>query len=606
MRLFTLLIVLISTALSAQIDTALFQGENVPSYYQKIEANIDATITKKLKSQEIIALEKATLQKLRQIYAIKDTLTPFHTITLDEPIIKEQKYLDAFYLLNDLALEIKRLEEKEKDIQQKLFEVKNSIEKTLPNDNNQSLLHHQLQYAFYKISQEKINKTLPLYKKLFEKEFSTFIQALSRVSFKEKVAKTIIQHSDKKIDTIAQKNLLLTIDKDSEAQRTPQAQDMIAKKEKIIQKESDTTRLKKIKAQVLLSLKYLKERKQKVFLTRIEQIEKDILSLTPQAKLKAQNMLELLIMIGKKRFDETESAIATTSQGFHYIKHSISSIINKTLFVYEDKAFSIKTLFTFAFILFVGLLIAKLYKNFVDSFRKANRIKSLSAARLIANSGYYIIILSTFFTALAAIGLDMHTIFVVVGAILLWLALGLQGFIANYAMGILIKIDRSIRIGDHVELDEQIVGCVDDMDFRSITIQTGDQVRYIIPNSRFISGEFINHSLEENVRRLHIPFSVDKEVSHAKVEAIVLQTLAKSKVPHIRTKEKKAQVIIIDINRKITRYALLVWIEQEANHDMPVVMSVFFSQIHHAISMLDLPKYDTITPNKLLKEKIYD
>ncbi len=301
----------------------------------------------------------------------------------------------------------------------------------------------------------------------------------------------------------------------------------------------------------------------------------------------------MILRFGDKRFDDASVALASTQVGFNYIKNSAQLLVNKTLFVYEDKAFSIKTIMTFVFIIMIGFIIAKLYKNIVDKYRKKNRIKSLSAARLIANSGYYLIILITFFTALATIGLDMHTIFVVVGAILLWLALGLQGFISNYAMGILIKIDRSIRIGDHVELNEQIVGSVDDMDFRSITIQTGDQVRYIIPNSRFISGEFINHSLEDNIRRLHIPFSVDKSLSHEEVEQSILETLKTSDVPHLQTPLHRTQVIIIDINRKITRYKLLVWIKQQDNHDMPVVKSQFLQLIQK--SLASLQNYATIS-----------
>ncbi len=602
MKKLLLLLLLITHALSVGIDSSLYEGENVARYFQKIEKTINATMTKKLKNKETITLEKSTLAKLKQLYAIKDEIKAFETISLGKGKVKEERYLKALSLLSSLQNEITRLETKEKDIQQKLFDLKNNIEKTLPIDANKSLLNNQLQYAFYKISQEKILKSLALYSQLFTQEFNKFQKALPRITFKEKNSKNIIKYTDKKIDSIKNKNLLLTIDKDSEAQRDTEAQKEIVTKEKSIQNERDSALIKKTKAHVLLALKYLKEKNQKEFLEVTKSIESDFEAFSVEQKENFTTLLELLLLFGDKHFDDASVALASTQVGFNYIKNSAIMIVDKTLFVYEDKAFSIKTIMTFISIIMIGFIIAKLYKNIVDKYRKKNRIKSLSTARLIANSGYYLLIFITFFTALGTIGLDMHTIFVVIGAILLWLALGLQGFISNYAMGILIKIDRSIRIGDHVELSDEIVGCVDDMDFRSITIQTGDQIRIIIPNSRFISGEFINHSLEDNIRRLHLPFSVEKSLTHKEIEQTVLKTLENSNVPHLKTVDKKAQVIVIDINRKIVRYTLLVWIKQQDNHDMPVVKSEFLKVIQK--SLANSQNYATI-PLKI-KEKNYD
>jgi small-conductance mechanosensitive channel len=292
---------------------------------------------------------------------------------------------------------------------------------------------------------------------------------------------------------------------------------------------------------------------------------------------------EILVAFGDRHFNKAAMAVASSKQAFGYMEKHAESIMNKTIFVYEEKAISIKTIMVFAFILFVGLVIARVYKKIVDRFRKKNRIKSLSIARLIANSGYYIIILSSFFIALDAVGLDTHTIFVITGAILLWLALGLQGFISNYAMGILLKIDRSIRIGDHIELDKNIVGVIDDMDFRSITILTSNNSRYTVPNSRFIAGEFINHSLEDSTRRIQVPFSVDKRYTLEEVQQKVLDALDNSDVAHLKSVDKKARVIITDINRKIVRYSLLVWVKKRDNPDMDILQSTFLHVIQQGL-----------------------
>ncbi len=572
--------------MAAQVDTALFEGENISQHLAQIEKNIHNTMAQKLKSKTETSLEKSTLQKLKQLYAIKDDIKPFKTIALDKIVIEQEQYLDAFLLLSKLKTEISRLQIKEKDIQEKLFTLKNEIEKTLQEEQNESLLNNQLLYAFYKISQDKIKKSLALYEKIFTKEFKQFQTALYRVHFKEQKPQNIIQHSDKKIDAIKNRNILLDIDKDSEAKRDTKAQKEIKEKEKTLQRESDTTNIKKIKAQTLLAFKQLQVKNHKLFLTHIEALKADVSTLSSTQKEQYETLLKLLLEFENEHFQDTSISLASTKIGFEKIQLALDTFFHKTRFVYEEKAFSIQTIVMFLAIIMIGFIIAKLYKNIVNRYHVKNRIKSLSSARLIANSGYYIIILSTFFIALKTIGLDIHTILLLFGAILLWLALGLQGFISNYAMGILIKIDRSIRIDDMIELDSDTVGNVDDMNFRAITIKTSDNHRITIPNSRFISGTFINHSLEENIRRIHIPFSADKKLSLEVLQAHILSLLQESNIPYLT--EKKAEVIIHSIQRKVTKYTLLVWINQPNDYDSTLVKSSFLALVQR--SLMDLEK----------------
>jgi len=582
------LFLIITSSFSAEINKALYEGDNLYIQFQKIEKDINSSITQKFKNPEVISLETSTLKKLKQLYAVKDEIRVFETVTLSKKNITEQEYLAALFLLSDLQQEIKRLQNKKKDIQEKLFLLKDDIQNTVPNESNHSLLAQQMQYAFYKLSQDKISKSLKLYLKLFKNEFKLFEAALSRVNFKELSSKKIIKNVDSKISSLKDKNLLLSIDKDSEALTDEKAQKIIIKKEKKIQEETDITIIKKLHAEILLSLKWLKEEKQEPFLYAIEIIENDIRLLSEKEKVKFSSIAELLLTLEENRFDTSSAAMASTQIGLKYITNSALNVINKTLFVYEEKAFSLKTILTFIIFIIIGSIIAKIYKNIVDMFRKSNRIKSLSIARMIANSGYYLIILSTFFFSLQSIGLNLHTIFIIIGAILVWIALGLQGFISNYAMGILMKIDRSIRIGDLVELNSDIIGTVDDMDFRSVTILTGDQTRITIPNSKFISETFINHSLEDHIKRFHIHFSADNRIDNDVVQKVVLEALKESNIPYIDTDEKNPKVIIIDVNRKIVRYSLLVWIDQHGGYDIPVEKSAFLALIHLSLKKVAL------------------
>ena len=481
-------------------------------------------------------------------------------------------------------MEIERLQRQEEAFQQKLFNLKNRIEKETPQKDQENLLTDQMRYAFYKISREKVAKTLQIYRELYQKELPMFEHALARAHFaKPHHAEKIIAKTEEKIDTLRKRNQLVSIDKESPIQRTHKEKKQIVLDSKKIAQQTDATLTKRLEAQIILALQSIRDKKQEQFLETMESIDADIGKLSDTRRKRFQTLSKILITLGDQAFDTASVAIASTQIGLQSIVDSARNFVDKTLFVYEEKAFSLRTVLLFLAIVMIGLFIAKLYKNFIDMFRRTNRIKSLSLARMIANSGYYLIILATLFIALKSIGLDMHTIFLVIGAVLLWLAFGLQSFISNYAIGILLKIDRSIRIGDHVELDPKTVGDVDDMDFRSVTIRSSDGVRITIPNSRFIAGTFVNHSLEGECRRLSVHFSADKAIAHHLIEAKILTALSQSGIHHYRDSAHAPQVAIVDINRRIVRYALLVWVRKETTYDMTMAQSTFLKLIHAAL-----------------------
>ncbi len=580
MKHILLLIYLISSAFAATIDTKLFEGENRLLHLNKIEQTIQSPHTTP-RSKETLALEHATLRKLKKLYTSKDEIKHFEKITLPKTEIAATIYLKDFYRLSLIQQEIDRLSYKDKTIQEKLFTLKNSIEKNIHVEQNSSLLHAQLQYAFYKITKKKIAHALEIHKALLKTELQTFSQALLRVNFqKTKAQEALLKRSEKKIVAIEQEDLLLRIDKDSETMQDEVAKKKILTKEKHIQKKLDLTLSHKAKAQILLALKSIQESDQETFISTQKELQAQIstLSLDAQPQAKAQ-----LVLLSEVANDHLPS-LSSHSFSIH-MKEELTQLLNKTLFVYEEKAFSLKTILTLLMTIMIGLIIATLYKGIIEKFRRKNRIKSLSFARVLANFGYYVIIIATFFLAFFSIGLDSHTIFFFIGAILLWVALGLQGFISNYAMGMLIKIDRSIKIGDLVELDG-ITGWVDDMNFRSITLQTNDQIRLVIPNARFISGTFINHSLEEDIRRVHIPFSADKMLSHDRIDKSIQEALKQSDIPHIQNDTYHTEVIITHIHRKINKYALLVWIRQQDYHDSHIMRSRFLSMIAQTLAVL--------------------
>jgi small-conductance mechanosensitive channel len=77
---------------------------------------------------------------------------------------------------------------------------------------------------------------------------------------------------------------------------------------------------------------------------------------------------------------------------------------------------------------------------------------------------------------------------------------GLQEIIANFISGLIILIERPVRIGDVVTVGDA-TGKITRVQIRATTLRNWDQQELLVPNKEFISGRVLNWSLsDENIR----------------------------------------------------------------------------------------------------------
>ena len=109
--------------------------------------------------------------------------------------------------------------------------------------------------------------------------------------------------------------------------------------------------------------------------------------------------------------------------------------------------------------------------------------------------------------ALAAIHLDLAKIGVVLAALGVGLGFGLQEIVSNFVCGIILLLERPIRIGDVVTV-AGTTGKVDRINIRATTIINSDNQSMIVPNREFITGNLVNWTLKDKILRVPIKVSV--------------------------------------------------------------------------------------------------
>lgn len=105
-------------------------------------------------------------------------------------------------------------------------------------------------------------------------------------------------------------------------------------------------------------------------------------------------------------------------------------------------------------------------------------------------------------------GINLTALAVFGGALGVGLGFGLQAIASNFISGLIILFDRSVTVGDFVELEGGRAGIVRELTLRSTTLETFEGKDVIVPNEKFIVESFINWTHKDKRQRYRVDFSV--------------------------------------------------------------------------------------------------
>ena len=111
------------------------------------------------------------------------------------------------------------------------------------------------------------------------------------------------------------------------------------------------------------------------------------------------------------------------------------------------------------------------------------------------------------------------------------IAFALQNTLGNIFGGMSIILDKSVRVGDKIKLDNDTMGTVVDVGLRSTKIKTWDNEIITIPNGKLADSRILNFIQPDPSVRINIEFGVEYGSDATKVRKIVLETI--SKIPGV-------------------------------------------------------------------------
>jgi potassium efflux system protein len=162
---------------------------------------------------------------------------------------------------------------------------------------------------------------------------------------------------------------------------------------------------------------------------------------------------------------------------------------------------------------------ARWTREFVYRFLMS-RTKDLGLRNSIAILSQYTMVALGILICLRVLGIDFRALAVVAGAFFFGVGLGLRDLFNNFACGFILLIERPIRVGDIVTINNQ-EGDVIHIGSRAVTIRNWDHMEFVVPNAEIFSKSFINWTAKDNTVRTVFSIQVSRSDNPLEIQKLI-------------------------------------------------------------------------------------
>lgn len=157
-------------------------------------------------------------------------------------------------------------------------------------------------------------------------------------------------------------------------------------------------------------------------------------------------------------------------------------------------------------IVFIGfvILISFIIKRIIYKSSTLDLAKKFSISKLFK----YLVIAISFVVSLHLLGFNVSVLLAGSAALLVGLGFGLQNLFNDFISGIILLLDRTLKVGDIIEVNSMIYK-VQEINFRTTTVLGRDDNYIILPNSELTGNSVINWTHSEISSRFKVTVGVD-------------------------------------------------------------------------------------------------
>lgn len=204
------------------------------------------------------------------------------------------------------------------------------------------------------------------------------------------------------------------------------------------------------------------------------------------------------------------------------ILRHIKDFLGIPLFKLGETQLTIRALLTLVLLLMALFYITGKIRNWVVNKLLIKSEVDVGTREAMGTLVRYVVIGIGLLVIFQTLGIDLTPLNVLAGTVGIGIGFGLQNIANNFISGLIILLERPIKIGDRIEVGS-VEGDVIKIGARSTIVLTNDDIAIIVPNSKFITENVVNWSHTGARVRFRIPVSVAYGSDVRLVENLLLE-----------------------------------------------------------------------------------
>jgi uncharacterized protein len=189
-----------------------------------------------------------------------------------------------------------------------------------------------------------------------------------------------------------------------------------------------------------------------------------------------------------------------------------------------------------------------------------------SVQLLFARLMKVVLITAAVFIALGTMGIDLTAFAVFTGAVGVGIGFGLQAIFNNFVAGLILLSEKSLKVGDFVDLEGGLHGTVRQINIRNTTITTPLNIDVVVPNSEFVNGRVTNWTMLDPHARMRIAFGVAYGTDCEFLREVLFEAADKVEFTLKDDGDRKTQLWLVKFGENRIEFELVVWLTTEGIH----------------------------------------
>lgn len=262
------------------------------------------------------------------------------------------------------------------------------------------------------------------------------------------------------------------------------------------------------------------------------------------------------------------------------ILNEVNKVLNFELWKLNDNtSITVLKVFLFCSFIYVG---CKYLRKISDTvFGKLASIFDVKGSfkNTLQALGFYIFLTLFIFVILDIANIPMTTFAFLGGALAIGIGFGSQNILNNFISGIILLLERPVKIGDILEIDGTR-GTVRSIGMRCTKIQSFNNISMLIPNSKLLENKVVNLTLDDQAIRREIDIGCSYRVAPKKVIKILEGVILSN--PDIE-KDPKPYVAFDSFGDSSLNYKIFFWANLNGARKVTLIESDIKSEIYDVL-----------------------